>query len=151
MENFTIIEIIHVTNYRLAAEKKKEFKETIRVLMLDTSQVHSLLSLLKNFENKTGIHANVTILPHHHLYETIVEKYRSNNGKPYDVFMYDIPWLPSLASEQILEDITTQFNSINPDIFLPNCLKHYSIFNGRYYGIPFMYAPQVFLLQKRFI
>lgn len=82
------------------------------------------------------------------LYETIVEKYRSNNEQPYDVFMYDIPWLPSLASEQILEDITTKFHSINPDIFLPNCLKYYSIFNGRYYGIPFMYAPQIFYYRK---
>ena len=116
--------------------------------MLDTSQVHSLLGLLKNFENKTDIHADVTILPHHRLYETIVEKYRSNNEQPYDVFMYDIPWLPSLASEQILEDITTKFYSINPDIFLPNCLKYYSIFNGRYYGIPFMYAPQIFYYRK---
>ena len=129
-------------------KEKKEFKETIRVLMLDTSQVHSLLGLLKNFENKTDIHADVTILPHHRLYETIVEKYRSNNEQPYDVFMYDIPWLPSLASEQILEDITTKFHSINPDIFLPNCLKYYSIFNGRYYGIPFMYAPQIFYYRK---
>lgn len=63
-------------------KEKKEFKETIRVLMLDTSQVHSLLGLLKNFENKTDIHADVTILPHHRLYETIVEKYRSNNEQP---------------------------------------------------------------------
>ena len=105
-ENFLII--THVINHTLLKKKeKKEFKETIRVLMLDTSQVHSLLGLLKNFENKTDIHADVTILPHHRLYETIVEKYRSNNEQPYDVFMYDIPWLPSLASEQILEDITT--------------------------------------------
>ena len=42
--------------------------------------------------------------------------------------MYDIPWLPSLASEQILEDITTKFHSINPDIFsseLFEVLQHF--------------------------
>ena len=63
-----------------------------------------------------------------------------------------IPWLPSLASEQILEDINLlNFHSINPDIFLPNCLKYYSIFNGRYYGIPFMYAPQIFITEKIYL
>lgn len=128
--------------------QKPSTKQTIRVLMLDTSQVHSLLGLLRNFENKTGIHAEVTILPHHYLYESILENYRFDTKDPYDVFMYDIPWMPSLASEQILEDITEEMNSLNPDIFLPNCLKYYSIFNGRYYGVPFMYAPQVFYYRK---
>lgn len=121
---------------------------SIRALMLDTSQVHSLLGLIKNFENRTGIHVEVTILPHHRLYETILEKYRSDAEEPYDVFMYDIPWMPSLASEKILEDITAEFQTLNPEIFLPDCLRYYSIFNGRYYGVPFMYAPQIFYYRK---
>lgn len=121
---------------------------TIRILMLDTSQVHSLIGLIRNFEIRTGINAEITILPHHCLYETILKKYHSDSETPYDVFMYDIPWLPSLASQHILEDISEKVNSINMNLFLPNCLNYFSNFNGRYFGLPFMYAPQIFYYRK---
>lgn len=123
-------------------------RKTIRALMLDTPQVHSLLGLMRNFENLTGIHVDATVLPHHCLYETILEKHHSDTEEPYDVFMYDIPWMPSLASEHILEDITIEMNSLDLEIFLPSCLKYYSLFNGHYYGVPFMYAPQIFYYRK---
>ena len=129
-------------------EKKSLPSQSIRVLMLDTPQVHSILGLLRNFKNRTGITADVTILPHHRLYETILEKHQSDKETPYDVIMYDIPWMPSLAAEHILEDITDEMNSLDTGIFLQNSLKYYSVFNGRYYGIPFMYAPQIFYYRK---
>ena len=116
--------------------------------MLDTPQVDALMGIVKNFENRTGIRVEATILPHHCLYETILKCYYDNENDPYDVFMYDIPWLPSLASEHILEDITENLEFLNPDIFLPNCLKYFSNFSGRYYGLPFMYAPQILYYRK---
>lgn len=131
------------------ANKKKTLpKKTINILMLDTPQVHSHIGLLHNFENRTGISVNVTIQPHHSLYETILKNHCSETMSAYDVIMYDIPWMTSLASENILEDITPKMSSIDTDIFLPGCLKYYSIFNGHYYGIPFMYAPQVLYYRK---
>ncbi len=129
-------------------KEKKSSKMTINILMLDTPQVHSHIGLLHNFENRTGISANVTIQPHHRLYETILKNHRSETLSAYDVIMYDIPWMTSLASENILEDITPKMSSIDTDIFLPGCLKYYSFFNGHYYGIPFMYAPQVLYYRK---
>lgn len=142
--------ISQLASYRSSKslEIKSKTKRTIRVLLLDTPQVHSLLGLIRNFENKTHISVETTILPHHFLYETIREKYYNMEEVPYDVYMYDIPWLPSLASEHILEDITDVIPELSPDIFLPGCLKYYSSFNNRFYGIPFMYAPQVFYYRK---
>ena len=125
-----------------------ETSRKIKALLLDTPQVHSLLGLLRNFEKRTHVKVEASIIPHHYLYDTIFEKYNDPDDFPYDVFMYDIPWLPSLASEGILEDITDKMPLLNPEIFLPNCLKYYSTFNGRNYGIPFMYAPQVFYYRK---
>ncbi len=122
--------------------------QKLRLLMLDTPQVDALMGIVKNFENRTGIRVEATILPHHCLYETILKCYYDNENDPYDVFMYDIPWLPSLASEHILEDITENLEFLNPDIFLPNCLKYFSNFSGRYYGLPFMYAPQILYYRK---
>ena len=116
--------------------------------MLDTPQVHALLGLLRNFENQYHMNVEVTILSHNYLYETIRQTHRDPSKIPYDVVMYDIPWLSSLASEHILEDITLELKNMDLDIFLPDCLKYFSIFKQRYYGLPFMYAPQVFYYRK---
>jgi len=121
----------------------------INVLMLDTPQVHALTSLLKNFENTYGIKANITILPHHLVFDEITSSHLSNNSvTTYDVYMFDIPWLYSLASLGILANISDTIEEIKPELFLPDCLKYFSSFNGKYYGVPFMYAPQIFYYRK---
>ncbi len=120
----------------------------LRILMLDTPQVHALLGLLRNFENCTGIKTDITILPHHHLYETIMQNHKNDSTDLYDIFMYDIPWLSTLASNHVLADITTEVSDIDSRVFLPGCLKNFSEFNQRYYGIPFMYAPQILYYRK---
>lgn len=129
-------------------EKEGSSPRRIRALLLDTPQVHYLLRLLRNFEIRTGTTVEATILPHHFLYETILENHSSGQENPYDVIMYDIPWMPSLASEHILADISKEISSLDTNIFLPDCLKYYSIFSGRFYGIPFMYAPQILYYRK---
>lgn len=123
-------------------------KDKIRILMLDTPQVHTLMGLLRIFEQKENIKTEVTIIPHHLLYDTILENFRSDTEEPFDILMYDLPWLIPLASNHILENITEQMTAIDQDMFLPDCLKYFSIFNNRFYGIPFMYAPQIFYYRK---
>lgn len=130
------------------ADREAPARRTIRVLLLDTPQVHYTLRLLRNFEIRTGIKAEVTLLPHHYLYDTILKMHCSDEEAPFDVIMYDIPWMSFLASEHILADISSEMQGIDTNIFLPDCLEYYSIFNGRFYGIPFMYAPQVFFYRK---
>lgn len=120
----------------------------LRILMVNTPQVHTFLGLLKDFENQHGIRTEITILPHHHFYETLLEKHGSAGDMPFDVFMYDIPWLPSLAVNHVLEDITEDVNQMDLNIFLPDCLKYFSAFQDHYYGIPFMYAPQILYYRK---
>lgn len=121
--------------------------QTLKLLMLDTPQVHALMGLIKNFENNYPIKVEATILPHHRLYETILKCCHETNDS-YDVIMYDIPWLPSLASEHILHDITAELESIDLNIFLPDSLKYFSAFSGKFYGLPFMYAPQILYYRK---
>lgn len=123
-------------------------EKTLRILMMDTAQVHALQGLLKNFERQENIKAEVTVIPHHELYKAIVENHASGSDKPYDVVMYDIPWLSSLAAGGYLADITEPLDSIDPDIFLPGCYSHFSDFGHRYYGLPFMYAPQILYYRK---
>ena len=122
--------------------------KSLRLLMVDTPQVHAFLGLLKDFENRFQIRTEITILPHHRYYETLLEWHASSREIPFDVFMYDIPWLSSLAAGHVTADITEEVTQIDPEIFLPDCLKYFSAYQDRYYGIPFMYAPQILYYRK---
>lgn len=117
--------------------------KSLHILMVDTPQVHTLLGLLRNFENRHHIKAEVSIVPHHRLYQATL-----NPPVDCDVIMYDIPWLSALASGGILEDLTPELRNMDLDIFFPDCLKYFCCFHGRYYGLPFMYAPQIFYYRK---
>ena len=139
-------------NGELVLKESRKIKKTskavnLRLLLLDTPQVEAMVGLIKNFENRTGFHVETTILPHHNIYKAIVNNYQNDEELPYDVFMYDMPWISSLASEHILEDITKEVEPLK-SIFLPNCLDYFSSFQGRYYGVPFMYAPQILYYRK---
>lgn len=130
---------------------KKAFRGEINVLLLQTPQVEAIQGLLPHFENTTGIRINVEILPHECLFDRILQEHQSpQDVQQSDVYMFDIPWLYSLASSGILADITSYIKdpSFDPDIYLPNCLKYFSEFEGKYYGLPFMYAPQIFYYRK---
>lgn len=123
-------------------------KKVLRLLMVDTPQVHAFLGLIKDFENQSGISTRITILPHHQFYESLMEKHYAAQDASFDVFMYDIPWLSSLAAGNILADITDDIRKIDTSIFLPDCLQYFSAFQNRYYGVPFMYAPQILYYRK---
>lgn len=114
----------------------------LKLLLLQAPAVDTFLNLLKNFTHKTGIETQVTTLPHHKLSEKIL------SSRDYDIIMYDIPWLPMLASCGVLRDITDPLEQIKKDIFFPGCLRYYSYFRKRGYGVPFIYAPQIFFYRK---
>ena len=130
---------------------KKEIQGEINVLMLETPQVDAMRGILPNFENETGIRVNSEILPHRYVFDRIMQEHSDPDSvKQSDVYMFDIPWLYYLVSSNILADITGYISdpSFHPDIYLPNSLKYFSEVEGRYYGLPFMYAPQIFYYRK---
>ncbi|MCI8996244.1 MAG: extracellular solute-binding protein [Lachnospiraceae bacterium] len=127
----------------LLRQEHAHSEKVLRILMVDTPQVHTLLGLLRNFENRRHLKTQVSIVPHHQLYEEILSTDRS-----CDVIMYDIPWLSALASHGILEDLTPELKNMDLDIFFPDCLNYFCRFQDRYFGLPFMYAPQIFYYRK---
>lgn len=119
--------------------------KTLRILMLDVPATHTICRMLKNFEDQTGIRAEVTLESHNTLYESIRRGYKD---AAYDVYMYDLPWLPLLAADGILKEISPQLQTIGEDAFLPGSLADFGKFGDGYYGIPLMYAPQVLYYRK---
>lgn len=125
------------------AEKKDHISTdnspSIRILLLDTPAVHSFCRLLKNFEMTTGIRVIADLKPHNSLYNTIIF-----GAADYDIVMYDMPWLPILASQHILQ----QLQKVDVSPFLPGAMEYYGKFDGKYYGVPLMYAPQMLYYRK---
>ena len=121
---------------------------TLKLKLLDTSQSHAMSSLLRNFETKFGVRADIQYVKQPDLYQSIIHEFQGPGTTTSDIFMYDIPWLPALASSGILTDITQHFSELNPDKFIPNVLKYFCLYSGRYYGTPFMYAPQVLYYRR---
>lgn len=124
-------------------------QEKLRILMLDTPFVHAFCSLLRNFEVQTGIGTDVRLLPHHNLYDSIIQGFDSGNPDACcDVYMYDMPWVSLLASQGVLADLTDAIADLDPAVFLPGCLERFGGFQGRCYGLPFLYAPQILYYRK---
>ena len=129
----------------------KQKDKELRILLLDTMQVHSLSGLLKNFYNTTGINTSIEIASHHQLYQKILdEQTKTKDAKKFDVFMFDIPWLYTLANSGILADISDYIKKpmLDSTLFLPGSFDYFSKFENKNYGLPFMYAPQILYYRK---
>lgn len=141
-----ILQDSSLKNMKLSAAEEEQTsggeKKPLQLLLLQAPAVDTFMNLLKNFTHKTGIPTQVTTLPHHKLSEKIL------TGRSYDIIMYDIPWLPMLATRGVLRDITDWLRDVDTDIFFPGCLQYYSYFRSRAYGVPFIYAPQIFFYRK---
>lgn len=143
-------------DFRLIQKKNKysvlKQRDTLNVLMLETPQVNAFEGLIPQFEKTTGIKVNLTKKPHQHLLKTIEKEHsdEKTNDNVSDVYMFDIPWLYHLASDKILEDISDEISDpeFDENVFLDESLTYFSKFEGKYYGLPFMYAPQIFYYRK---
>lgn len=120
-------------------------KAHLNVMMLDTLQSDLFEGLLPYFKNACQSEINIEKIPHHRLLSEIYH----DEGR-FDVYMYDMPWLYSLANDGILSDISCyiESESFKKDIYLKDSLDVYGKFRGRYYGLPFMYAPQILFYRR---
>ena len=126
-----------------AAECPAPKDRRLRILMLDVPATHTICRLLKNFENQTGIRTEVVLKPHSDLYDTITHSHEN-----FDVYMYDLPWLPLLAAGGMLKDISREVSKLDQKAFLPGSLEDFGKFGDAFYGIPLMYAPQMLYFRK---
>ncbi|MDR1390212.1 MAG: extracellular solute-binding protein [Treponema sp.] len=146
-DNNRAIQVTRTANKNI---KTKIGRTKIRVLLLETAQSSALLGLLPNFENETGVRVEYKMLPNQYYINHILEEHADDEQNRPDVYMFDIPWLYHLASSGVLADISRFIQNPNFDksIYFDNCLKYFSEYNGNYYGLPFMYAPQILYYRK---
>jgi len=119
----------------------------LRALFLDSPNAHGIIRTHSVFTRNTGIDIEVTLCEHGMLLSKLMDKeYLSN----YDVCMYDNPWLDILVSENRFMDITDYIDSgaVDPCVFLDGLLDKVGQENGRYYGLPFLFGPQLLLYRR---
>lgn len=124
-------------------------RKRIKVLFLDTSEVKAFSGLIPYFTEKYNVDVEFKTCPQNLLKDRIITE-ADKCIHEADVFMYDIPWLYYLASNDYLADITEYIyaSGLNLDIYLPGSFKYYSEYKSRYYGLPFLYSPQLLFYRK---
>ena len=117
------------------------------MLFLDSPNAHGIIRTHADFSRKTGIDVEVTLCNHAALLAKLMDK---DYLAEFDVCMYDNPWLDILVANDLLLDITNfvRQETLDDSVFLDKLLDKVGMDRGRYYGIPFLFGPQILLYRR---
>ncbi len=126
---------------------RKSLNRKLRLLLLDSPNAHGIIRTHAAFTRKTGIDVDITLCEHGSLLSKLTDKEYLGN---FDVCMYDNPWVDILASSNSFLDITDYIKSdaIDTSVFMEGLLDKVGLFNGKYYGVPFLFGPQLLLYRR---
>lgn len=121
--------------------------DKLRILFLDSPNAHGIIRTHSVFTRKTGIDVDATLCEHGQLLSKLMDKEYISK---FDVCMYDNPWLDILVSENLFLDITDYIKSqaVDTSLFLDGLIDKVGLENGRYYGLPFLFGPQLLLYRR---
>lgn len=119
----------------------------LRLLLLDSPNARAVIKLQPNFTDKTGIRLEPELCDHLTLLEQIMQDQKE---KKYDIYMYDNPWLDLLVREDCLQNLTEFVftNKMNQQLFLFDLLERVGSVRSSYFGVPFLYGPQLLLYRQ---
>lgn len=121
----------------------------LNVLLLKTSASYALRSLLPNFRNQHRIDIQIEMLKIDDLQKVSEQELKSKSAA-YDIFMVDIPWLPSFVQTDSILDITDWISDDKEFIsdYIEGIFESYCSYNGQIYGLPFMPGAQILFYRK---
>lgn len=123
-------------------------RPTLKILMVESASSHAIRILSQDFSRKYGIDVQVEVQPVTHILNVIREE-KSTGVCGHDIYMFDIPWLPNIATNGLLADITDLITAshLETEHFLSENLENCQ-YDGRYYGIPVIGGTQMLLYRK---
>ena len=129
-------------DYQYVTFQKATVPESIRLLMVRMTPTQSLENMLPAYENISGIHVDAEIIDHAD-YSSYLSQCLRDSSTP-DVVLVDMPWLPVLANQGLLCDLTSAIDSygIDTSIYVKDCMDYLCRYKGQTYGLPLVYAPQ---------
>lgn len=134
----------------VALANPESSKATLKILMVESVVSSAIRILSKDFAKNYGVDVQVEILPVTQILNIIRDENILKTCK-YDIYMFDIPWLPNIATNGLLADISDLImeSHLETDHFLPKNLENCQ-YDGRYYGIPVIGGAQLLLYRKDF-
>ena len=129
-------------DYESVAFQKATVPESIRLLMVRMTSTQSLEHMLPAFESASGIHVDVEIIDHAD-YSSYLSRCLKSACVP-DVVLVDMPWLPVIAGQGLLRDLTAAIDAyeIDTSIYVKGCMDYLCRYKDRTYGLPLVYTPQ---------
>jgi len=114
----------------------------VNVVFLDRPGYRALISLLPQFEEKTGIKVNYEIVPYENSRERQVLDFTS--GGDLTVALVDLVWIGEFAEngwiepvEKFTADPSITDPNLNLEGFFPLLLEAFGSWGGKVYGLPF--------------
>ncbi len=123
-------------------------KKPLKILLLDSPNAHAVLQAKPDFTRKTGLETEIELCEHSALMDILLNK--SEELSAFDVVMYDNPWLELLVRDGLLKDVTelVEAPEFPLQAFLPGLPQKVGMAGERYYGVPFLFGPQLLLYRK---
>lgn len=117
----------------------------LRALMLDNPQTEFLERLLPRFREETGLTVEIHKCPHGALFQAI-----GQGRDSHDVFAFNLSWLHTLLGRNLLADLGPHMEreGFDPGIYLPGSLERFGVSGGRYYGLPYVYTPELLYYRR---
>ena len=122
--------------------------QKLRIMITDLNSSNSIMILSKQFERIENVEIEFKVIAQKDVLNSIV---RDNQLKVpfFDLYMYDIPWLPYLAQNQLIDDITdyVKTSPYHEENFFSHNLKN-CLHEGHCYGIPVVGGAQIMFYRK---
>lgn len=134
----------------IKAQRPTQAAEEICVLLLDDeTSVSGLSRLLTDFYAKENIKVKIKRVLPKDSFEYICN-YCESGSSQIDVILFDVPWLAYYADKGYLLclDELMEAYPLNTSNYLPNASRHYSVYNGRHYALPYMACTQLLFYRK---
>ena len=128
---------------------KTAYKSRLVVLFNATDTgTDALKSLIPQFEKRAGVQVDFRLLPHHELYEALLDCAKSRSHE-IDLFSVDAPWLPYLDQLGLFTDLTEFMRGGElPAQFAPSVLENIATLDRRILGVPYVYSLQMLFFRK---
>lgn len=133
--------------YRVISAQNPD-RPRLKILMVESVTSHAIRILSQNFSQKYGIDVQIEIQSVNQILNTIREENDTGVCK-HDIYMFDIPWLPNIATNGLLADISDLITSshLETEHFLSENMENCQ-YDGRYYGVPVIGGTQLLLYRK---
>lgn len=123
-------------------------QETLRLSLVRMAPSKALLQMIPAYEQATGVKVQAQYIKHEEYFDVLSRSLHDRTAA--DVVLVDMPWLPIFASQGALAEFSPYIEqrSLDTSIYVNGCIENLCQYEGRIYGLPLVYTPQVLFYRR---